>query len=34
MTGFHGWEGGALWDEIKFDIQTLRGHRTDRSGGR
>ncbi len=21
MTGFHGWEGGALWDEIKFDIK-------------
>src|ERR1039457_4317503 len=21
LTGFHGWEAGALWDEIKFDIQ-------------
>jgi len=21
MTGFHGWEGGALWDEIKFDVR-------------
>jgi len=21
VTGFHGWEAGALWDEIKFDIK-------------
>jgi hypothetical protein len=21
MTGFHGWEGGALWADIKFDIK-------------
>ncbi len=21
LTGFHGWEAGALWDEIKFDIK-------------
>jgi hypothetical protein len=21
MTGFHCWEGGALWHEIKFDIK-------------
>jgi hypothetical protein len=21
MTDFHGWEAGALWDEIKFDIK-------------
>jgi hypothetical protein len=21
MEGFHGWEGGALWDDIKFDLQ-------------
>jgi hypothetical protein len=21
MTGFHGWEAGALWDDIKFDAK-------------
>jgi hypothetical protein len=21
MTGFHGWEGSALWEDIKFDIK-------------
>ena len=21
MTGFHGWDAGALWDEVKFDIK-------------
>lgn len=21
MTGFHGWEGGALWEDIKFDLK-------------
>jgi len=21
MTGFHGWEAAALWDDIKFDIR-------------
>lgn len=21
MAGFHGWEGGALWDDIKFDVK-------------
>jgi fructose-bisphosphate aldolase class I len=21
LTGFHGWEAGALWDEVKFDIK-------------
>ena len=21
MTDFHGWEGGALWDDIKFDLK-------------
>lgn len=21
MTGFHGWEGSAFWDEIKFDVR-------------
>jgi hypothetical protein len=21
MAGFHGWEGGALWDDIKFDMK-------------
>ena len=21
MTGFKGWEGGALWEDIKFDIK-------------
>ncbi|NQV25903.1 MAG: STAS/SEC14 domain-containing protein [Rhodopirellula sp.] len=21
MTGFHGWEAGALWEDIKFDIK-------------
>jgi hypothetical protein len=20
MAGFHGWEAGALWDDIKFDL--------------
>ena len=21
MTGFHGWEAGALWEDIKFDVK-------------
>jgi hypothetical protein len=21
MTAFHGWEGGALWEDIKFDMK-------------
>lgn len=21
MTGFHGWEGGALWEDIKFELK-------------
>jgi hypothetical protein len=21
MDGFHGWEAGALWDDIKFDVK-------------
>ena len=21
MTGFHGWDAGALWEDIKFDVQ-------------
>ncbi len=21
MTGFHGWEAGGLWEDIKFDIK-------------
>jgi len=21
MAGFHGWEGSALWDDIKFDLK-------------
>jgi hypothetical protein len=21
MTGFHGWETGALWEDIKFDVK-------------
>ena len=21
MTGFHGWEAGALWEDIKFDAK-------------
>jgi hypothetical protein len=21
MTGFHGWEAGALWEDIKFDLK-------------
>ena len=21
MTGFHGWEAGALWDDFKFDLK-------------
>ena len=24
MTGFHGWEAGALWDDIKFDVKHFR----------
>ena len=23
MTGFHGWEPGALWEDIKFDVKHL-----------
>ncbi len=23
LVNFHGWEAGALWDEIKFDIKHL-----------
>ena len=23
MTGFHGWEGEGLWEEIKFDMNHL-----------
>jgi hypothetical protein len=23
MTGFHGWETGAIWEEIKFDAKHL-----------
>ena len=22
MTGFHGWDAGALWEDIKFDVNT------------
>jgi len=25
MTGFHGWEAAALWEEIKFDSKHLAG---------
>jgi hypothetical protein len=28
MTGFHGWDASALWEDIKFDIKALRRHRT------
>jgi hypothetical protein len=21
MTGFHGWDAGALWEDIKFDVK-------------
>jgi hypothetical protein len=21
MTGFHGWEAGAIWEDIKFDVK-------------
>lgn len=21
MTGFHGWEAGALWEDVKFDVK-------------
>jgi hypothetical protein len=21
MAGFHGWEAGALWDDVKFDLK-------------
>ena len=24
MTGFHGWEAGALWEDIKFDVKHFR----------
>jgi SpoIIAA-like len=24
MTGFHGWEMGALWEDIKFDVKHFR----------
>ena len=27
MAGFHGWEAGAMWEDIKFDDETLRRHR-------
>ena len=30
MTGFHGWEAGALWEDIKFDVKHFVGHRTAR----
>ena len=23
MTGFHGWEAAAMWEEIKFDVKHL-----------
>jgi hypothetical protein len=23
MTGFHGWEAAAMWEEIKFDLKHL-----------
>src|ERR1044071_3173813 len=23
MVDFHGWEGSALWDELKFDVKHL-----------
>jgi hypothetical protein len=25
MTGFHGWEAAAMWEEIKFDAKHLAG---------
>ena len=25
MTGFHGWEAAAMWEEIKFDVKHLAG---------
>ena len=24
MCGFHGWEAGALWEDIKFDMKHYR----------
>jgi hypothetical protein len=24
LTGFHGWEMGALWEDIKFDVKHFR----------
>ena len=30
LTDFHGWEAGALWDEIKLDVKTLCRYRTAR----
>ena len=32
MTGLHGWEAGAAWEDIKFGISTLRRYRTARDG--
>jgi len=34
MTGFHGWDAGAAWEDLRFDMKTLRRHRTagDRRG--
>ena len=25
LTGFHGWEAAAMWEEIKFDVKHLAG---------
>ena len=25
LTGFHGWEAGALWEDIKFDFKHFAG---------
>ena len=32
MTAFHGWDAGALWEDIKFDSRHFVGHRTARDG--
>ena len=26
MSGFHGWEAAAMWEEIKFDVKHLADH--------
>ena len=32
MTGFHGWEAGALWEDTKFAIKHFGDIETSRNG--